>query len=374
MDKGEVYRRLGRHLDRMPVGFPATASGVELRILEQLFSAQEAEIALELSAIPEPLSTIHRRLRQRLSRAELAAALEAMAARGAIHRAGAGARPRYGKLMFAVGMYELQIGRLTERFARDSRQYMEEGFAEAFTATRTTQLRTVPINAKISFERTVARHDDILEYARHARGPFAAMDCICRKGQDLVGEPCRTTKLRENCLTLGPAAKGMVRRGSARFIQRAELLRLLEVADAEGLVLQPQNTTRPQFICCCCGCCCSVLAMARRRPEPATAFTTSYRAAVDASACQGCSVCVARCPMGAVRVEGDAAVVANASCIGCGLCATGCPSKAVRLVSTASSSRPPETMEALYLKLFRERFGAWGVAKAATRRLLGLKI
>jgi ferredoxin len=200
------------------------------------------------------------------------------------------------------------------------------------------------------------------------------MDCICRKGKDLVGEPCRTTKLRENCLTLGSAAKGMVRRGLARYIQRAEMVRLLEAADAEGLVLQPQNTSRPQFVCCCCGCCCGVLAMARRRPEPATAFTTSYRATVDAGVCQGCATCVERCPMGAIRVEGDTAVVTNASCIGCGLCATGCPSDAVRLVPTAAGRRPPETMEALYLRRFRERFGAWGVAKAATRRLLGLKI
>jgi hypothetical protein len=45
--EADVYRRLQQHLDRMPVGFPATRSGVEIRILRQLFSPEAAEIALE---------------------------------------------------------------------------------------------------------------------------------------------------------------------------------------------------------------------------------------------------------------------------------------------------------------------------------------
>ncbi len=51
----DLYRRLQQHLDRMPVGFPPTASGVELRILRRLFSPEDAELALDLSAIAEPL-------------------------------------------------------------------------------------------------------------------------------------------------------------------------------------------------------------------------------------------------------------------------------------------------------------------------------
>jgi electron transport complex protein RnfB len=374
MDSGDIYRRLRAHLDRMPVGFPATESGVELRILEQLFSPQEAEIALELSAVPEALPTIHRRLRRRLSREELRAALDTMAAKGAINRTGYGVRRRYGKLIFAVGMYELQVDRLTARFERDSRQYMEDKFGEAFNETRTTQLRTVPIHAKVRVERAIARHDDIREYVRGFRGPFATMPCICRKGKDLVGEPCRTTKLRENCLTLGSTAKTMVRRGAARFVERAEMLRLLDAADAEGLVLQPQNTTRPEFVCCCCGCCCGVLIMARRRPEPATAFTTSHRAAVDAETCQACATCVERCPMEAIKLDGDTAGVTDTLCIGCGLCASACPSGAIRLVPTSGGASVPATANGLYLRRFRERFGVWGAAKVVARSLLGLKI
>ena len=38
----DVYTRLREHLDRLPAGFPATESGVELRILKRLFTPDEA--------------------------------------------------------------------------------------------------------------------------------------------------------------------------------------------------------------------------------------------------------------------------------------------------------------------------------------------
>ena len=33
-----VYKRLQKHLDKQPVGFPATVSGVERRILREVFT------------------------------------------------------------------------------------------------------------------------------------------------------------------------------------------------------------------------------------------------------------------------------------------------------------------------------------------------
>ena len=56
----DLYRRLQQHLDRMPVPYPATESGVELRILQRLFSPEEARLALCLSMIPERVTVIRR--------------------------------------------------------------------------------------------------------------------------------------------------------------------------------------------------------------------------------------------------------------------------------------------------------------------------
>ena len=44
----DVYRRLQEHFDGFPLRFPATESGVEIRLLKHLFTPEEAEIALSL--------------------------------------------------------------------------------------------------------------------------------------------------------------------------------------------------------------------------------------------------------------------------------------------------------------------------------------
>ena len=59
----DVYQNLARHLDNLPAGFPATESGVEIRILKRLFTAKEAEIAVSLSMMPEKASAIAERLK-----------------------------------------------------------------------------------------------------------------------------------------------------------------------------------------------------------------------------------------------------------------------------------------------------------------------
>ena len=58
----EIHVKLRERLDMFPQGFPKTASGVELEILEDLFSEKDAGIALELRPYPEPVSVVAKRL------------------------------------------------------------------------------------------------------------------------------------------------------------------------------------------------------------------------------------------------------------------------------------------------------------------------
>lgn len=41
----DVYRKLARRLDTIPNGFPATGSGVELRMLATIFTLEKAALA-----------------------------------------------------------------------------------------------------------------------------------------------------------------------------------------------------------------------------------------------------------------------------------------------------------------------------------------
>ena len=80
----DVYQRLAEHLDNLPAGYPATETGVELRILKRLFTSEEAEIATGLGMLPEPCAAIAARLGREAQ--TLAPALEAMSRKGLIFR------------------------------------------------------------------------------------------------------------------------------------------------------------------------------------------------------------------------------------------------------------------------------------------------
>lgn len=365
----DVYRRLQRHLDDLPIGFPATESGVELRILARLFTPEEAALALRLSALPEPVETIAGRVADRAP-ADLATSLEGLSKKGAIFGVGRPGNRRYAKAPLAIGIYEMQVDRLTRELQQDFEQYAREDFGRAFLGGKTKQMRTVPVNARFVADRVVGRYDDARDLLAKGAGPWAVMNCVCRQGRELVGEPCRQTDVRRTCLAIGPAAKSTIASGAGQPATRDEVLALVERAEAEGMVLQPSNTREPVFMCFCCGCCCGVLRTARQFPRPAEYVSSNHHAHVDARLCTGCEACHARCPMEALRTSEGASEVDRDRCIGCGACVSSCPTEAIRLRPNASQVVPPRGLGALYARISVERFGLLGTARRLGRALL----
>lgn len=54
----DVYRKLARRLDTIPNGFPATGSGVELRMLATIFTLEKAALAAVMRLTSEPAADI----------------------------------------------------------------------------------------------------------------------------------------------------------------------------------------------------------------------------------------------------------------------------------------------------------------------------
>jgi electron transport complex protein RnfB len=175
-------------------------------------------------------------------------------------------------------------------------------------------------------------------------------------------------------MTFKGAARRFAREGTAHEITRAEALALAQTAEEDGMVLQPENTRDPLFMCFCCGCCCGVLTTAKKLPRPADYLQSNFRALVDPERCTECETCRTRCPMDALDSSNGATRVQDHRCIGCGLCVTTCPSEALSLVPREAEVVPPRDQRSLYWRILFERFGVLGTARMVGEALLGRRI
>ncbi len=81
----QSYIKLQRHLDKQAVGFAATKSGAEIRILQHMFSPAEAELATCLTYQPEPIEIIFQRAKHLVdSPAKLTEQLDRIQKKGGI--------------------------------------------------------------------------------------------------------------------------------------------------------------------------------------------------------------------------------------------------------------------------------------------------
>jgi electron transport complex protein RnfB len=354
----EIYKKLREHLDKLPIGFPETESGIEMRILKHLFTPEQAEIALRLGFYPDSLKKLQRKLKK-YSMEELEKRLDEMYFDGLINRgvrSENGIEVKYYTLApLAIGMYEYQLKKLTPEFFKDVEDYFDEGFLDEFNKTGIPQLRTIPIEQTVEHEQAIATYDDLKKVIETIGGPIAVAECICRKGTDMLGEPCKKTELRESCFSFRTAAKVYIEKGLGREISKEEALEILEKAQEDGLVLQPGNSQHPMNLCTCCGCCCGVLSHQSKLEEPAQFFATNYYAKVDPEECIGCGNCEERCNMNAVHVEDAVAVVNLARCIGCGVCVPTCTSEAIKLYKKEEEIIPPKNTVETYLSIMDKK-------------------
>ena len=83
-------------------------------------------------------------------------------------------------------------------------------------------------------------------------------------------------------------------------------------------------------------------------------MATYYMRYTDSDACTGCGACVKICPVNALKLEGDHAVVDEEWCIGCGVCVPQCAQSAAKL-KLRSDKKPPRDFNELYDKVLKEK-------------------
>ncbi len=368
MDKNDpVYVRLQRHLDKQAVGFPATETGAEIRILKHIFTPKQAEIATHLNYKPEPVETIFERAKHLVaSPSELEKILDDIQRNGGIATKRTQGKKYYSNLPLAVGMFEMQLERLSPQFVNDFNAYTGHWkFGVSFLSTELPQMRTIPVEKSIQPQHHVHTFDEVTALVQRAEAPFVVIECICRKMKAMEGTACKVTDRKHTCLSFGNVAQMVLFSGFGREIDRDEVMSIIDQNQKDGLVLQPSNTEQAEFICSCCGCCCEMLQVHKRLPKPLDFWATNFYAVVEADACNGCGVCEKRCQVGAVGVSAQTkkAVVDSNLCIGCGHCASICPKDAIRLSKKQNEVTPPATWDDLYDVIMAAKKGKLGRIK-----------
>jgi Na+-translocating ferredoxin:NAD+ oxidoreductase subunit B len=318
----EVYASLASALDALPNGFPRTPGGSELRILEIIFSPEEASLAAQLGRVTESTQDIAVRLG--LDAKTVAARLKSMAKKGQVwpdFDRTAGER-RYRLAPFVVGVYEASLELMNHELAHLVDRYLAEGGAAGIMGAGPALHRALPAHGAAEW---ILPYDDIVQMIEQAE-TFHIDDCICRAQQAQLGKECKFPL--HSCLVFSN------RKRAARpdDVSKAQALALLAETERLGLVHTVSNTIADHFyVCNCCGCCCALLRSINEQGLLGAVARTSYKVVLDPEACTGCGTCGERCQVRAMSVPEGLAVVDESRCLGCGVCVTGCPTGALRL-------------------------------------------
>jgi ferredoxin len=360
INEQNLYRELQLHLDKLPIGYPATESGVELELLRYFFNAEEARAALSLGLTTSSLWRIKRRYRKKfddeISSEKLRSLLDGLYMKGTIRRS-TGTPHGYAFAFLAIGMFEFHVDDLTPELMHLLHRYYDEAFMNEFFRALLPQLRTSPHMKAIVPEHKIDTYDNMREYVKKTKEIIGVANCVCKQGEAILGEKCKVMGDDiEICIFFGEG--NYLDRGRGRAITKDECLVLLDKAEDKGLVLQPGNSQQAFCICLCCGCCCGVLTSAKKFEKPAELFATNYYAEIDYDKCTGCGLCIKRCQMDAItRIGKDRVELDLNRCIGCGLCVTKCTKEAVSLKRKKRTTKPPVNIELLYLSILKRKAG-----------------
>ena len=331
----DVYQRLAAKLDAMPNGFPATDSGIELKILRNIFTPEEAEMALKIRPMPETVEVIAERLGKPVD--EMQTILDKMVTKGQIGSAKMEGKQLYMFFPFMFGIFEFQLRRLDKELAQMMEEYGPTlmrtlgKFAPAF-------MRVVPINIQIDAQHEVQPYEQLRQTLEKAKA-FQVMECICKKEKALLGKPCKHTL--EVCLGFANHEGAFDRYPAGRIISKEEALQVIKKADDEGLVHATFNVRNGQmFVCNCCSCCCGVLKGMIKLKVPQVLAKSNFVSLINEETCTACGTCAEeRCPVNAIVEHDGAYMVQPDRCIGCGVCVPTCPAESITMI------RKPEELQ-----------------------------
>ncbi len=349
------YQQLAQALDALPNGFPPTPDGAELRLLEKLYSPEEAALTAQLTPQLESSEAIASRLG--LVHAELRKTLKSLAKRGLIEAGRTETGLGYAILPFVVGIYEYQAASLDAELAALFEAYFQQGFHRVLNVQPPVH-RVIPIGESVKNNMEIRPYESAAGLV-DAMQSWGVLDCICRKQKALIGQPCQHPL--DVCMMLNERPNAFDATPAIRALTREEAHATLRRAAEAGLVHSVSNNQQGLFyICNCCTCSCGILRGMAELGIANVVASSAFVLHVDETLCSACGACLEACSFEALTLD-MTTQVAEMRCVGCGVCVQVCPSEALGLVR-----RPEEQV-----KPIPETLADWGFQRSEARRNVG---
>lgn len=353
-DFSAVYQHLARVLDALPNGFPSTGDGSELRLLEKLFTLEDADLVIQLSPTPETVDSIAVRIG--VEKGHLRKQLKDLTRRGLINAQRLEKGLGFGLLPFVVGIYEMQVNTLDVELAHLVEEYFQKSFPQALMMQPPFH-RIVPVNESVRNSIEIHPYESASALVDSARA-WGVIDCICRKQRALIGEACDHPL--DVCMVLEQHENAFADHPVIRALERQQAFETLKRAADAGLVHTVSNNQFGiSYICNCCTCSCGILRGMAKLGNANVIARSAFVNTVDSTLCNACENCLSFCQFEALRLE--IGIQVNSSrCVGCGVCIPACPSNALSLI------RRPEG-EILPIPRTLEEWGAQRLSARAQR-------
>ena len=349
MMNDEAYYKLAKVLDTLPNGFPATESGVEIKLLKKIYAPEQADLFCQLRLTFETTEQIAARTGLPLE--DLERKLIMMAVGGQIFMIKMNKIRYFRMLPWLFGIYEFQLNCIDKEFALLHKEY-EPFYHRQFFSQKPQLMQTLAIEESIPVHQEALPYEKVSTIIENNQS-FLLNECICKKERGLLDHPC--DRPLEVCLFISPFPGVFDKSRTGRVITKAEAYELLKKTEEQGLVHLTSNVQLGQiYICNCCKCCCGVLRSINEFGIPAPLVINShYYAEINPDECTGCGICAdERCQVNAINEEEDVYLIVQEKCIGCGLCMSTCPMEAIRLVhkDQAEIAPPPLTEDAWFVE------------------------
>lgn len=357
----DVYNQLAEQLSM--TGMPLTPALTEM--VKQSFTPEQAQVALHLTPWPVPLTTqtadtIARK--SGLPAAEIEDALEQLLSKNLLfcrqpdgkpkeygfHHAGFG----FPQSFFWDGKQSDTAKKMTKLVVK---YFNRDVTREAFGGTKTKPYRYIPIHQSVEPElQSVLPHDQMADIIDNAES-IAVAHCPCRVQAKLWGRGCDHSL--EVCLKFDELADYLIERQLGRQLSKEEAKKIINEAAKEGLVHFVDNVaSKVKHNCNCCGCACWNVGLIKRRKIARDDLMAVYFIRqMDPDSCTGCESCVDICPVDAIEMKDNIAVVDKTWCIGCGVCATRCDFEAVKIVQREDREPVQPDFTSLYSQISKER-------------------